>query len=207
MATHGSRTAGTGKVAVAGPLKPRDRLTASRPELLVGGSDTQLRGLVYGILGMTTRFDRLRERIGQLIGLSGLQYHIVMALADMEPGYEATVGEVARALHVTGAYITTETAKLVRAGLVAKRPNPDDRREVRLALTPKARRAIGDLTPALREINDELFGFLTRERFDAFAEIMAEMVDSTERAVRVAERLRDQRTSGAGRTTRTTGKR
>jgi DNA-binding MarR family transcriptional regulator len=191
MATYGSRTARAAKVSVAGPLKPRSRLTASRPELLPGGSDARLRALVYGILGMTARFDRLRERIGELIGLSGLQYHILMALADIDPGRGATVGEVARALHVSGAYVTMETGKLARAGLVAKRPNPADRREVRLALTPKARRTIVALAPALREINDELFGFLTREEFAAFGDIIDGMLESTERAVRVAERLRD----------------
>lgn len=195
MATHESRTARAARVAVAGPLRPRGRLTASRPELLPGGSDARLRALVYGILGLTARFDRLRERIGELIGLSGLQYHILTALADLGPGGAATVGEVARALHVSGAYVTMETGKLARAGLLAKRPNPADRREVRLALTPKARRLIGELAPALREVNDELFGFLTRERFVAFGDIVAEMLRSTERAVSVAERLRDARLS------------
>jgi DNA-binding MarR family transcriptional regulator len=193
MATYGSRTARAGKASVAGPLKPPSRLTASRPELLPGGSDERLRALVYGIFGMSARFDRLRERIGELIGLSGLRYHILMALADVEPGQEATVGEVARALHVTGAYVTMETGKLARAGLVAKRQNPDDRREVRLALTPKARRTIVELAPALRQINDELFGFLSRDQFAAFGDIVAGMLTSTERAVRVAERLRDER--------------
>jgi DNA-binding MarR family transcriptional regulator len=195
MATHESRTARAARVAVADPLRPRGRLTASRPELLPGGSDARLRALVYGILGLTARFDRLRERIGELIGLSGLQYHILTALADLGPGGAATVGEVARALHVSGAYVTMETGKLARAGLLAKRPNPADRREVRLALTPKARRLIGELAPALREVNDELFGFLTRERFVAFGDIVAEMLRSTERAVSVAERLRDARLS------------
>jgi DNA-binding MarR family transcriptional regulator len=196
MSTHGARVERGGRVPVAGsPGGAGDRRTTSRPELLDGGSDARLRALVYGILGMTVRFDRLRERVGELIGLSGLQFHILMVLAESGDG-AAAVGEVARTLHVSGAYVTMESGKLARAGLVAKRTNPADRRGVRLALTAKGREAIAALAPDLREINDVLFGFLTRAQFAAFGAIVGEMLDSTERAVRVAERRRDERRDG-----------
>jgi DNA-binding MarR family transcriptional regulator len=197
MSTHGARAGRGARVSVAGARVPGDRLTTSRPELLDDGSDARLRALVYGILGMTVRFDRLRERVGELIGLSGLQFHILMVLAESGDGGTAAVGEVARALHVSGAYVTMESGKLARAGYVAKRANPADRREVRLALTAKGREAIAGLAPDLREINDALFGFLTRAQFAAFGAIVEEMLGSTERAVREAERLRDRRRDGA----------
>lgn len=196
MSTHGARVGRGGRVSVAGAPGSNDRLTTSRTELLDDGSDARLRALVYGILGVTVRFDRLRERVGELIGLSGLQFHILMVLAESGDG-AAAVGEVARTLHVSGAYVTMESGKLARAGYVAKRTNPADRRGVRLALTAKGREAIAALAPDLREINDVLFGFLTRTQFGAFGAIVDEMLDSTERAVRVAERRRDERRDGA----------
>jgi DNA-binding MarR family transcriptional regulator len=196
MSTHGARVERGGRVPVAGSPGAGDRRTTSRPELLDGGSDARLRALVYGILGVTVRFDRLRERVGELIGLSGLQFHILMVLAESGDGGTAAVGEVARTLHVSGAYVTMESGKLARAGLVAKRTNPADRREVRLALTVEGREAIAALAPDLREINDVLFGFLTRAQFAVFGAIVGEMLDSTERAVRVAERRRDERRDG-----------
>jgi DNA-binding MarR family transcriptional regulator len=195
MSTHGAIVERGGRVA--GPPGPADRLTTSRPELLDDGSDARLRALVYGILGMTVRFDRLRERVGELIGLSGLQFHILMVLAESANGGTAAVGEVARTLHVSGAYVTMESGKLARAGYVAKRTNPADRRGVRLALTAKGREAIAALAPDLREINDVLFGFLTRAQFATFGTIVDGMLGSTERAVRVAERRRDERQDDA----------
>ncbi len=51
-----------------------------------------------------------------------------------------TVGEVAAELRIAPNTASTLTRQLVAAGLVAREPHPDDRRAVRLVLTPAAER-------------------------------------------------------------------
>jgi DNA-binding MarR family transcriptional regulator len=164
-------------------------LTVTRPDLIVDGSDAEFRHLVYALLTVSIRFDRLREQIGRVMGLSGLQYHILMVIEELSGERDVNVGAVAEALHVSSAYITMETAKLVRLGTLVKRPNPRDRRGVLLSLTARGRRAVRLSEPWLREINDVLFASLDREDFQHFRRIMEGMVDGSAQALAIAERV------------------
>lgn len=170
--------------------------TVNRPALLVNGSDEAFRALVYGILTVSIRFDRLREKVGELIGLSGLQYHVLMVIAERGGTRPASVSDIAEALHVTGAYATMEIRKLAAKGLLAKRPNPMDRRGVHLALTNAGERAVASMIPHLREINDVLFDGLSAGAFAAFRGIIARMIGNTERSLAVADAILARRQAG-----------
>jgi DNA-binding MarR family transcriptional regulator len=161
----------------------------TRPALLLGGSDRAFRAFIYSLLTVSVRMDRLRARVGQLMGLTGLQYHILMVMAEFEDDRPASVGAVAEALHVTGAYVTMETRKLARLGLIEKRANPDDRRGVLLSLTPSGRAAVDAVAPYLREINDALFEGFGSAEFAQFRRIVERMLPTTDAALRKAERF------------------
>lgn len=163
--------------------------TVTLPALIADGTDRDFRQMIYALLTVAIRFDRLRERVGQMIGLSGLQYHILMVVDDQSAARPVGVGAVAGALHVSGAYITMETAKLVKKGLLAKRTNPRDRRGVVLSLTPKGRRTVRMAVPHLRRINDRMFARMTRADFESFRRIMQNMVAGTEAGIGVAEQI------------------
>lgn len=169
-------------------------LTVSLPALIVGGSDHEFRRLVYALLTVSSRFEQLREEVGRMIGLSGRQYHILMVVDEQSAEHPVSVGAVAEALHVSGAYITMETAKLVRKELLRKRTNPRDRRGVLLDLTLSGRRAVDMSVPHLRRINDQLFARLSRTDFKSFQRIMEGMVDGTEQALAVASSVAPDRT-------------
>lgn len=169
--------------------------TVTRPALLVGGSDREFRAFIYSLLTVSIRMDRLREKVGALMGLSGLQYHILMVMAEFEGDRPASVGAVAEALHVTGAYVTMETRKLAKLGLIAKRPNPHDRRGVLLSLTPAGRDAVDAVAPHLREINDSLFQGFGAADFAQFRRIVERMLPNTDAALRRAERFVADRAS------------
>src|SRR5580704_7513707 len=58
---------------------------------------------------------------------------------------EPTATEVAQSLNLDAGYLSRITAKLVDQDLVAKLPSATDRRQFRLKLTPKGRRAFAGL--------------------------------------------------------------
>ena len=78
---------------------------------------------------------------------------VLLHLAD-HPG--ATIGEVTAALRASPAGTSGLLARMERADLVRRRADPDDRRTVRLDLTPTGASALDDVRAALAELNDRL---------------------------------------------------
>ena len=106
-----------------------------------------------------------------------------MAVARLQGRNGVAVGAVARQLHVSSAFIATETGKLAQAGLVAKRQNQKDRRGVLLSLTRSGRALIERHSGEIRAINDAFFGALSQRAFLGLSSATAALVHSSERAV------------------------
>jgi len=153
------------------------------------GGDAEFRKLIYGIFTMTVNFDRIREQLATALGLSGIQYHILMVIAEFAPPKNVTVSLIAERLHTSGAYVTMETKKLMRQGFLDKRPNPDDGRSVLLELTTEGRAVIDSFAPHLQAINDQLFEGMGPETFARFREIVDHMSRTSGRAANMAEVL------------------
>ena len=158
------------------------------------GGDAEFRKLIYGVFTMTVNFDRIRERMATALGLSGIQYHILMVVAELTPDEPVTVSLIADRLHTSGAYVTMESKKLMRRGFLDKRPNPDDGRSVILHLTKEGQAAIDSFTPHLQKINDELFDGMGPETFARFREIVDHMTRTSARAVDMAETVAREHT-------------
>ena len=78
---------------------------------------------------------------------------VLLHLAD-HPG--ATIGEVTAALQASPAGTSGLLVRMEGAGLVRRRPDPDDGRTVRLDLTPVGTATLDDVRAALAELNDRL---------------------------------------------------
>ena len=158
--------------------------TASRKALLEGGNDDHFRRLVYDLLTISVRMETVREHLARRLGVSGPQYSILMAVARLQGGHGVRVGTIAKALHVTSAFIATETGRLARLGLLSKSPNPKDRRGILLALTPRGHAGLMKLGPEIRAVNDDFFRPLDRAAFQALASAAADLVESSSRVER-----------------------
>jgi MarR family transcriptional regulator, organic hydroperoxide resistance regulator len=158
--------------------------TASRQALLEAGSDDRFRQLVYDLLTISVRMETAREHLARRLGVSGPQYSILMAIARLQDRHGVRVGGVAKALHVTSAFIATETGRLARLGLLSKSPNPKDRRGILLALTPRGQAALVKLGPEIRAVNDDFFKPLDHAGFQALASTAAALVESSSRVER-----------------------
>lgn len=153
-------------MSAAGGFRPP--LTTSAAALLDGDSDRRFRAMVYDLLALEVQMREARDRLSAEMGVSGPGYMIVMVIAQRQAD-GIGVSDVARQLHVTGAFVTAEVGKLVRAGLVDKRPNPKDRRAVRLRLTQTGEQRVESVAPSIRAVNDYFFGDLDAPAFDALS--------------------------------------
>ena len=161
--------------------------TVSRAALLDNGSDERFRRLVYDLFTIAARMETAREYLARRIGITAPQYSVVMAIAQLQGESGVSVGALAEVLHVSSAFIASETGKLARQGLVMKRQNPKDRRGVLLSLTRAARHRIARLTSEIRAVNDLFFSPLNRAAFEGLAAASASLVHSSHK---VMQRLR-----------------
>jgi len=157
--------------------------TVSRAALLEKGSDHRFRVLVNDLFTIASRMEVVRAHLGARMGISGPQYSVLVAVAHLQAEHGVSVGAVAQAMHVSSAFIASETGKMVRLGLLLKRPNPLDRRGVLISLTPAGRLKIDRISPEIRAINDLFFGELDAPSFAALSAAAGALVKGSRKAV------------------------
>ena len=164
--------------------------TSSSAALMADGTGERFRQLVNDLFTIAVRMDTVRARFSAMLGVTPPQYAILMTVAQLEGAAAgATVVAVAQHAHVSGAFVTAESGKLARMGLLAKRPNPADGRSVLLSLTSKGRAAIEAAVPNIRAVNDAFFGKLGADDFARLSTIAARIVDASASAVLLAHAL------------------
>lgn len=171
-------------------------LTVSRSELLVAGSDDVFRDFIHDFLAFSERVMAVREGFGGLIGLTGIQYTVLVSIAHLQARGPVSINLVARHLHFSGAFITTVTNQLQRKALVVKSRDGDDRRRLSVRCTAAADRLLEQLAPVQRQVNDLLFQPLGRRQFRELQRSMEAFVDAGDQALRLLEFLRAQEKPG-----------
>src|SRR5438445_8203041 len=154
--------------------------TISRPALLVDGSDGEFRGLIHDLIAYGHRLDACRDAFAAVVGISGVQYEILMLVSRADG---LSIGEVAERLHRSGAFITIEANKLAAAGILEKDSDPADGRRVLLRKTKKSRQLLERLAPFQVRVNDVLFERLDARRFRQLRALARDLVASGDRAV------------------------
>ena len=84
--------------------------------------DRQFRRLVQDLLTVSRRLEMARDYFGRRINVTGPQYNLLMTVAQLQGTTGVSVGSVAQAMHVSSAFVTSETGKLSDVGLIRKRP-------------------------------------------------------------------------------------
>lgn len=140
--------------------------------------------MVHDSLAFAARIQAIRDGFARLIGISGVQYTILISVNHLQHDENVSVTRIAEHLHLSGAFITNETNKLARLGLLEKNPDPADGRRLILRTTTEAARRLAGLADVQREVNDEHFRPLTEgDKFDIYRGIVAKLVESTDSAL------------------------
>lgn len=171
--------------------------TVSKSELLIDGKDIAFRHLVHDLLAFSARLEEVRSRFGARVGLTGIQYTILISVRYLGLNDGIGVKAVAEHLALSGAFVTIETIKLVKLGLLHKQPNKDDRRRVLLSLSQRGSALLDELAPVQQEVNDTLFNSFDRESFEKLSVFARNLREDSVKALLLADYLtnRDERKS------------
>jgi DNA-binding MarR family transcriptional regulator len=138
-------------------------LTISRSDYLRGGSDSAFRETIYALVQSVGRLLTCREAFGRSIGLTASQYAVLMGVAYQQGRDGVSVRDLSEHIALASTHVTTEVGRLVRRGLLIKRPSSSDRRSVLVSLSHRGEAAIVEVAPFVRAINDLLFEDISPE--------------------------------------------
>ena len=155
-------------------------LSVTRRALLAGKSDHAFREFLYNFFTVAERVQDVRRYLGERIGISGPQYNLMMAIAELQGREGVSVGRVAEYLHVAAPFVTTETGKLARMGYLRKANDAADRRVWRLSVGPKGWAALRSLFPGLQQLNDAFFAGISQSEFAVLRECLGKLVENSE---------------------------
>jgi MarR family transcriptional regulator, organic hydroperoxide resistance regulator len=166
-------------------------VTATSRILVAGKSDHSLRRLLYDFFTVSARMEDVRRHLGKKVGITGPQYSLMMAVAELQGKVGVSVGRVAEYLHVTGTFVTIESGKLSKKGLLEKRPDAQDKRLSLLSIAPKGQDALHSLFPELQQINDVFFELESRTDFDRLCRTLQKLVGNSQRALALINATRE----------------
>ena len=168
--------------------------------MLVDGSDRHFRRLVHNLFGFLARHEAVRAGHAARIGLVGIEYTVLISIRHLsaEEG-DVSVNRIADHLHLSGAFVTTVTNRLLERGLIHKSPDPADRRRVRLEVSDQGDALLAQLAPVQRQVNDVQFGCLSASDFRQLLDMTERLIESSNQAVRLQAYLNGQSNETGGR--------
>lgn len=98
----------------------------------------ELSDLLVDSFNLVNQIEKNRLKGVKNVDLSISELHVIEAIGSGEQG--VSVREIARSLDITMPSVTVATRKLEEKGLVKKVPDKDDKRVVRVVLTPLGRK-------------------------------------------------------------------
>src|SRR6266852_1715061 len=135
-------------------------------------------------MGLFNQMQRHSDQFARYIGTNNAQFHVIMIMAQTP---DVTVSQVAQLMNVTSQFVTIEVGKLIRKGIVDKRPNASDRRSTFLNLTSKVKNLVREVAPLVRRASDLHFRSLTEDRARTLREILHAIVEDGRRVIHELE--------------------
>jgi DNA-binding MarR family transcriptional regulator len=130
-----------------------------------------------GVIGRISRLAReIEERLEPVYREHGLEpgWHDVLATLRRSGGTLRPT-DLTNASMLTSSGTTKRLDKLEQAGLIARKPDPGDRRGTLISLTPEGRRLIDGLTPAHLDNERRILGGLTEAEQGRLADLLRKL--------------------------------
>jgi MarR family transcriptional regulator, organic hydroperoxide resistance regulator len=175
------------RTARPAPSAEVNKLTVTLPQLLIDGSDLKFRELIADLFAAAAGMLALRRALAAAVTLSAAEFAILLAAWQQERKGEVGITSLAREVHVAAANVTAEVGRLVRKGILHKRPHPGDTRAVLINVTEQGHAILGLLTPVLRDINDRLFVENSARDINAVGRFLRHIASETPYSISIAK--------------------
>jgi len=134
------------------------------------------------IASINVHLQELRHFWAKTLGISGPQWMILMALADLDKGDGVPVKTVSKMLHVDPSFVTTQSKLLEKKGFMRRKPSEDDARVVEMSLTDKSYKQIASLASQREALNEFIFAEFNDGELGEITEKLASLKNQLEKA-------------------------
>ena len=104
-----------------------------------------IRRFTWEIASISVHLEELRHFWAKTLGISGPQWMIIMALADLDKGEGVPVNAVSKLLHVDPSFVTTQSKLLEKKGFVRRKNSTEDARIVNMSLSDMTYKHLANL--------------------------------------------------------------
>ena len=116
-----------------------------------------IRRFTWVIASISVHLEELRYFWGKALGISGPQWMILMALAEIDLDDGVPVNVVSKKLHVDSSFVTTQSKLLEKKGFVRRKNSTEDGRIVQMSLTNKTTKLLASLASQQETLNEFIF--------------------------------------------------
>jgi DNA-binding MarR family transcriptional regulator len=141
-----------------------------------------IRRFAWEIASISVHLEELRHFWAKTLGISGPQWMMVVALADMDQGQGVPVNAVSKMLHVDPSFVTTQSKLLEKMGYIRRKPSSEDARIVNMSLTDKTRRHLASLVSRQQSLNEFIFEEFSASELEELAAKLSKLKRRLEKA-------------------------
>src|ERR1044072_4141139 len=148
------------------------------------GSKNQevVRQLAWEIAAINVHLQEIRYFWAKALGISGPQWMILMALAELDKGDGVAGKVVSKMLHVDPSFVTTQSKLLEKKGFMRRKTSVDDARVVQMSLTDKSYKHIANLASQQDALNEFIFAEFSDNELKEFTGRLASLKNQLEKA-------------------------
>ena len=149
----------------------------------VGGKNHDIaRQFAWEIAAINVHLQEIRYFWAKALGVSGPQWMILMALADLDKGDGVPVKVVSKMLHVDSSFVTTQSKMLEKKGFMRRKTSAEDARVVQMSLTDKSYKHIANLASQQEALNEFIFAEFSDSELTEFTDKLASLKNQFEKA-------------------------
>jgi DNA-binding MarR family transcriptional regulator len=125
-----------------------------------------IRRFAWEIASISVHLEELRHFWAKTLGISGPQWMMIVALADMDQGEGVPVNAVSKMLHVDPSFVTTQSKLLEKKGYIRRKASSEDARIVNMSLTDKTCKHLASLASQQDNLNEFIFSEFGAKELD-----------------------------------------
>ena len=141
-----------------------------------------IRRFAWAIDSVSTHLEELRYFWARTLGISGPQWMILMALADLDQRDGVPVNAVSKKLHVDSSFITTQSKLLEKKGFLRRKTSTEDARIVQMSLTDKTYKHLAGLAAQQEALNEFIFAELSDKQLGELTNTLSGLKNRLEKA-------------------------
>jgi len=132
-----------------------------------------IRRFAWVINSVGVHLEELRYFWAKALGISGPQWMILMALADLDDKDGIPVNVVSKKLHVDPSFVTTQSKLLEKKGFLRRKTSTEDARIVLMSLTDKTYKQMAGLAAQQDALNEFVFAELSNKQLDELIDTLS----------------------------------